>query len=528
VKAAAEPRAGRVAAALGAAAFLAVALTIAHPGITWDEPGYLAAAKLELAWLEELPDRVAKGSLSSWMSADTLEAYWRFDPYHNPHPPFYKILAGSTWAAFHPLLGDYPAFRLSSAALFGLLVGALCLWGATASGSRAVGIGAAAAFALMPRVFGDAHVAATDMPLTAFWGLAAYFFWRASRGGGLPSVLAFGACWGMALATKFNGLLLPVPLVLWSLFHARRRLLPTLVVGGAVACALGILFNPYLWMDPIGRTLGFISESTSRAEWAPIWTLYLGRVYRFVLPWHHALVLTLITVPLPILALAGAGAVRLREAPLRPLVSLCLIQVLFQQVLMALPSSPGHDGVRLFLPQFPFIALLAGLGFGAAWSRVWQGVKHGRHPRLSRASCAGLTALLFLPAAAALARSHPLELAYFNEVVGGVQGAYRRGFESTYWFDAATPRFLRRMERELPRGARVWAYPAPWHFTALQQAGLLRADLEFTDSLPAPFLLLMTRQGTFGSFQWRLHRSVPPVVAEARGGVPLMALYRWR
>ena len=512
---------------LGTAAFLAVALTIADPGITWDEPDYLSSAKLELAWLGALPARLVAGSLESWTSPDTLEAYWRVNPYNNPHPPLYKILAGLTWSAFHHLMGDFAAFRLASAILFGLLVGTLYIWAARAGRSAASGVGAALALVLMPRVFGDAHIAATDLPLTAFWCLSAYFYWRAARDGHLSVMLLFGAFWGMALATKFNALLLPLPLWLWALFHDRPRVLRTTLVGGAVAAAVLIALDPYLWPDPIGRYLRFVAESTSRAQWAPIWTYYLGRVHTFVLPWHHALVLTLVTVPLPIMALAAGGAVRVREARLRPIVSLCLIEIGFYQLLMALPSSPGHDGVRLFLPQFPFLALLAGLGFGRAWRLVALRARGGP-TWLPAAARVGLCGLLFLPPAVALARAHPLELAYFNEVAGGARGAYSRGFESTYWFDAATPEFLREVERELPPGARLWAHPAPWHFTALQEAGLLRRDIAFSDSLPAPFLLLMTRQGTFGPFQWRLHKLAPPVVAQTYEGVPLMALYRWR
>ena len=288
-----------------------------------------------------------------------------------------------------------------------------------------------------------------------------------------------------------------------------------------------VLFNPWLWPDPIGRLQVFVAQSTSRAEWAPIWTWYGGRVHTFVLPWHHAAVLTLVTVPLPLLVLAAVGVTRVRAARPRPLVAMALIQIVFYQLVMALPSSPGHDGVRLFLPQFPFVALLAGLGFAALWRLAGRRarVTPGRVPAVARAAVA--VAFLAPPLVAAV-HAHPHELAYYNEVVGGARGAHARGFESTYWFDAATPAFLRRVEAELPRGARVWAHPAPWHWLEVQRAGLLRDDIVFTDELPAPYLLLMSRQGLFGPFEWRLHEQVRPLVAETYEGVPLMALYGWR
>jgi len=324
-------------------------------------------------------------------------------------------------------------------------------------------------------------------------------------------------------------LLLPLPLAAWAFLHARRQVVRILLLGGAVAACLMFVLNPYLWPDPLGRTLAFVARSASRAEWAPIPTFYLGQRYSFVLPWHHSLLLTLVTVPLPILVLAGVGGLRVRERRLRGIVSLCLLEIGFHHLLMALPSSPGHDGVRLFLSQFTFVALLAGLGFAAVVAWVSErACRVASQRRVGAAALPALFGIAFLPPAVEIARAHPFELAYFNEVVGGPRGAYLRGFETTYWFDAATPGFLRDLERTLPRGARVWAYPAPWHFTALQRAGLLREDIVFTDALPAPFLLLMTRQGTFGPFEWRLHRFVSPILVQDYQGVPLLALYSWR
>ena len=39
-------------------------------------------------------------------------------------------------------------------------------------------------------------------------------------------------------------------------------------------------------------------------------------------------------------------------------------------VLRALPNAPGHDGVRLFLPAFAFLACLAGIGLATSGDRL--------------------------------------------------------------------------------------------------------------------------------------------------------------
>jgi hypothetical protein len=332
----------------------------------------------------------------------------------------------------------------------------------------------------------------------------------------------------MALATKFTGFMLPLPLLLWGLVHERRNLTRTLVVGGAVALALRVLFDPYVWPDPLGRLTEFVRQSTTRQAWAPIATYYLGRSYRFVLPWHQSLVMTFVTTPLPILVLAAAGALRWREPAQRPLVSFCLIQIGFYQLLMALPSSPNHDGVRLFLPQFPFLALLAGLGLARLWELLGSRLVAPDRPWRPAAARATLCALLFVPPAAQLVEAHPFELAYYGELVGGARGAFARGFESTYWWDSVTPAFRASLDRDLPPNARVWVSAAPYYFTALQEAGLVRRDIVFTDSLPSPYLILQTRQGIFDNFDWTLLTKVAPVKVVSYDGVPLLSLYHLR
>ena len=39
-------------------------------------------------------------------------------------------------------------------------------------------------------------------------------------------------------------------------------------------------------------------------------------------------------------------------------------------------------------------------------------------------------------------RIHPYELSYYNELIGGPRGAWERGFELTYWYDAFTDKVI--------------------------------------------------------------------------------------
>ena len=58
-------------------------------------------------------------------------------------------------------------------------------------------------------------------------------------------------------------------------------------------------------------------------------------------------------------------------------------------------------------------------------------------------------------AALALVRIHPYELSYYNELIGGPRGAWERGFELTYWYDAFNDKVIAELNRRLPPSAEV-------------------------------------------------------------------------
>src|SRR5204863_6157730 len=116
--------------------------------------------------------------------------------------------------------------------------------------------------------------------------------------------------------------------------------------------------------------------------------IYFGQVYEFSLPWHNGWILMGITVPVAIL---GAGVIGLiwgigRIARDR-LPFYFLIHFLTLPVIRMLPT-PAHDGVRLFLPTFFFLAAFAG------WGTVWVADLLSRSvrlpARLARPALAGL------------------------------------------------------------------------------------------------------------------------------------------
>ncbi len=159
-------------------------------------------------------------------------------------------------------------------------------------------------------------------------------------------------------------------------------------------------------------------------------------------PWFAPLTMLSITTPVVTLVLVLMG---LWASPAGPL----------KRFAGAAGPSPAHRrvaagdrqvrGVKLFLPVFPYLCVLAGLGFATAARELTK-------PWMQRA----LVAVCLMPALAGVVAYRGYWLSYYNEIIGGVRGATRSGFERQY-YDLAYPelREALRKPRRRPTRRRV-------------------------------------------------------------------------
>ena len=315
------------------------------------------------------------------------------------------------------------------------------------------------------------------------------------------------------------GAILLAPLLVWLIRRALARLRPDHPVWGAerpaletwaailaFAPAVGWLGNPAWWRESLPRLAHYAMLNSDRRGALPdIRIYYLGRTYLYSLPWHNAWVLIAVTVPAGILIAAIVGVVyALRRVRRDRLPLYFLVHLMTLPALRMLPT-PAHDGVRLLLPAFFFLAAFA--GWGVAGMRIHHGATEGtegtegtekRRSKISNfksiisSPCPPwlrgesrprtlLAALVLGSSAWQLAAIHPFELSYYNELVGGPAGAWRRGFELSYWYDAFNPTTLAEVNATLPRGAAVTFannLSQPPTFATLQALGALRGDLD--------------------------------------------------
>ncbi len=486
----------RTAALLALATFVILALTAGDYGLSYDEPVYMSRAMRAAEWLSLLCK-----SPGLALRAETILRLW--DATGDEQPGLMKLIAGPAMFLSAAWLPPLAAMRTATVLVAAVLVAALYafvagVWRRTEALFAAIGL------LLMPRVFADCHLLAQDAPVMAwsFLAVAAAYQYARKLGAEPPAdrrlylsdrpgfwLVLLGLCFGAAVATKVNGLFVPAIVLPWLALYRRQAVLPALVSMVGLGTAIFVGSWPWLWVEPLqhlGRYLSFFGKHY------PVQVTYFGHVYARA-PWHYPLVMTAITTPPLVLVLAVAGLagrgrpegepagdwseslVGLRRAALALMAWAFLMHILPG----SLPGSPKYNGVRLFLPVFPPLMVLAAAGFGwlarAAVRPLASSLEEER-PRVMV-----LMVLALLPMLAATAWTHPYGLSYYNALIGGTRGAVERGMEATYWgetYAAALPW----LNQHAPQGAKVWInVPGFVSSMAMYQGfGMLRPDLELT------------------------------------------------
>jgi len=431
--------------------------------MVWDEGNAVLRAEGIERWL----GRWAGGRPGPF-AAEAIAADWSYTTQCEGHPAFYGIviaagrLVSAGWMA--PLTGA----RLGPMLLFGLAAGAM-FYRMARQWSPAAACGAVAAMVFLPRLFAHAHFASFDGPLTSCWILAWAAFDPARR---KPAwAVGWGALLGMTMSCKATGWAVAVPFAVWAGLYRDRPAAKALLVGVPAALATFFLLNPPLWHAPLEGLVRFWQLNLDRAAnpGLNISTQFLGQMYNLdvSLPWWNTLFWTVVAVPLGTLLLACEGlGVCLWRWRSRPEGILLVGQWAVLIVARALPGTPPHDGIRLFLPSFAMLAALAGVGCQAVLQTT------GRR----RAAVAGLV-LLFAGSASSLAWYAPQWLSHYNLLLGGLRGATALGMEPTYYWDGLDRSVIDWLHRNTPEQATIaFGAISPENLELTRRWGILRRE----------------------------------------------------
>jgi hypothetical protein len=345
--------------------------------------------------------------------------YWKSGEFSGglANPPLGQLLVAAgpvvSGTADEPLVDD--PRHLLPARLPVLVLGMFTVLVAGTLGRLLAGAGVATIglAALSPNLIAHARLATLDLPVTAFFALAALAAWRWSRAPSRLGLVAFGLLVGTACLVKLTALhLLPAVAVGacldGSTWPERLRKAGLLVAAGAS----GIVLVAWLAYGPgaarSGLPVPFVTAILEKLEHGRQghFAYLLGeRSSRgFLLYYPVALG---VKTPLPILMTAGVGLVALARGRLggdgRGFVAWALVPAIWLFGAMALTRV--NIGLRHVLPIWPALLALAGSGI----TYLWRGSRPAR-------AVAVVAAAWVIFAAGTITPDH---LAYFNELAGG-------------------------------------------------------------------------------------------------------------
>jgi 4-amino-4-deoxy-L-arabinose transferase-like glycosyltransferase len=457
---------GTIALLLGGLTAVLLTATAPRIGLTWDEPAYIAGADAIAGWFGSLVRHPVQA-----FQSETIARYWAVN---HEHPPVSKIWTGLVWLAAAPVFDDLTAHRLGAILLVAFLVAWLYLLVAPAYGQTA-GLFAAAALLSMPRFFFHAHLVALDVPVAVGAFAVAFLFWKTVDRQEWWWGVVLGVVWGLAVATKLNGVFIPLALVIWGLVFRRRwAMLARLLLMGVSAVLTFFLVWPWLYHETWERVREYVLFHLHHYR---IGQWYFGEFY-LPPPWHFPLVMLWAVLPLTVLLLALAGMARAGKG--RQDGGLAWLLAINAFVSLA-PFLSGkvllYNNDRLFMPVYPFLAALAGIGCGWVLAGLRRLAERLRRPWLTVPASAVLLALLLAPQAVAMARLYPYLLSYYSETVGGLPGATRMGLETTYWCETYADA-LPAINAQAKPGDLIWVEAKSFDVLIYYQIhGRLRADV---------------------------------------------------
>jgi hypothetical protein len=302
--------------------------------------------------------------------------------------------------------------------------------------------------------------------------LVAVVAWLGSRGlSGCQDRIWLAIVCGVSLATKVNGVILIIAVVMWLvgrnlIANRAPRWAPDLRAIGllmVLAPVVAFLLWPLMWTDPLMRLGNYVAFVRDH-QLTPTW--YLGARWAAEgapnTPWHYPLLMTLAASPLLFLAaallgiLAAVSRVIDNRGQLESFDLLLLLLALGPLSASSLPNAPKYDGLRLFVPMFvPLAILIARIGAGktgeshrsSATLETWMVRTRSLVSRpLVIATLAVLHAALVLPASGS-------GLRYYNEVTRlSTISSEVFPLERMYWMEGMTLGVLREIDEAMPQG----------------------------------------------------------------------------
>lgn len=307
-----------------------------------------------------------------------------------------------------------------------------------------------------PRFFGAGMNNSKDIPFTLGMIMSAYFLLRIFQAAPHIARKHFvGLFFGLfiTIAVRIGGLVFCgfyAAVVFCCLAYRHRAANPRFVrqlalylaAAGITAFLAAIVFLPKVWPNiPLNTARALQNFSNYYVGFT---MLYQGQDLPTTNPpWHYLPVWVGITIPVIVLLLFFSAIFFIARRP-RFSTLFLLLMVLAPWLITVAKNSPVYDSWRQFYFIYPPMAVLAGGAAAKLWDLIERPVSHLAFLLLF---VAGLSAPVLWSI-----RNHPLEHVYFNEIIGGADGAYGK-FETDYYGDGielAVQKLVRNPQFKVP------------------------------------------------------------------------------
>ncbi|MFH0749586.1 MAG: hypothetical protein V1917_01555 [Candidatus Gottesmanbacteria bacterium] len=487
-----------------------ILLTLNDFGITWDEPIYFRNADRYVSWIKHpIFEKVNK---SFEAAPDDV------------HPPFRKLIAGVTHSVLTTqlkIVDNTRGYRISSLVfVFPFIF--IFTYVAIGYVGYLFGILVTLMFSLMPHVLFLTPLVTLDYAVTALWFMAVIAMMKGMKN--YRWVFVSAICTGCAMLTKFHGYILFIPLgITWLVFFWERLISHTrfkkkihfflplvyLIFGALVIYFIGW---PWLWTELVPHLKEYFSLQFFHVG-VPV--MIFGHIFTHV-PWWYVPTMFFVTTPAFIVCFFLFGLLYVvKKGSLRD--RLFLMHALFPIIFFMLPIVNRYDWIRLFLPAFPFVCLIAGRGMVVAIKLL---------KKQTKISGTIIVILLWMVTVYfSVIRIHPWESAYYNEFVGGISGAYRLGFETEFWGNAykGILPWMNANKKDM-----MCVKPTTQPFYYYQAMGQIEGGVVFNAGIGAcKYVVILMRQGFFiqDAFIDAIVKTRKPIHAVSVDGVPLVGVY---
>ena len=294
---------------------------------------------------------------------------------------------------------------------------------------------------LTPRFLGHIPGNPKDIPFAVMYFIScSAIYFLASNKNQLTKILILGILFGLTQDFRIAAITLYVILILfdiytyslekqknptesdtWGKFFIKET--QTVILIGITALLVSVLTWPYLGINVIPNLQELLKLRTN-FPWEHT-VIYQGKELKGTqLPGHYLVTWFAITTPLIILIPALLSPLAVKKRFQNRLFVLFLLTLAINMTLYAIIKPVTYDGLRHFLFLVPFVSALGVI-------TIVEFFKNAKG-KLIKAGIAILILVNVVVISRQIITLHPYQYIFFNSLVGGLQGAYKK-YDTEYW-----------------------------------------------------------------------------------------------